>query len=383
MKTKYSNFAISLLFLFSGCEYYKVNLHDKEPTISLGLGFVLPDSEIGTNATPTVQISGIEAGDDLKLYSDSSCSILVASGISSSTTHNLITSTLPSGVTFLYGTARRGSFTTPCSSVADIKLRYVRNVCPSGYSYIPTLNHSDDFCVMAYEAKDDGSGHPESIEANTPWVNISLADAKSACTDLNALNGTTDRYDLISNEEWMVIARDIETVSENWRHSVPSLDHTVDTGCLKQGNVGDSDVCAYTNGSADFGSPSATREERAKLYLSNNQSVWDLSGNVWEWIDWSKAPGLQTSPNTCSAGWTSYDTFTCVDLIPSQYIPLRGFPMTSNLWGFGKIYGGSTGATLRSGAWNSMNKAGVFALAMDDPASMQDSMVGFRCVYRF
>ena len=142
--------------------------------------------------------------------------------------------------------------------------------CPDGYILVPSNSEvgvQNDFCVMKYEAKawndvnsddiiDYGevnangcnevdcttdnwglSNHiPVSMPENHPWRKIDQASAKSECTSLGA------NYDLISNPEWMTIARNVESVDTNWSGG------SVGSGCLFRGNNGLDDDCGY-NGS--------------------------------------------------------------------------------------------------------------------------------------
>lgn len=43
--------------------------------------------------------------------------------------------------------------------------------CPSGLIVVPgnSTFGTKAFCVMKYDAKNDGSGHPQSVAAGTPW----------------------------------------------------------------------------------------------------------------------------------------------------------------------------------------------------------------------
>jgi len=73
--------------------------------------------------------------------------------------------------------------------------------CPSGYIPVPgnAIFNQQSFCVMKYEAKNDGSNNAVSTAAGTIWVNISQADAitksAAACTGCH----------LITEAEWMIM----------------------------------------------------------------------------------------------------------------------------------------------------------------------------------
>ena len=239
----------------------------------------------------------------------------------------------------------------------------IQKSCEEGW--IPFGNR----CIMQYEAKKGTGNIATSVATGTPWVNIYQDVAKAECEKIGA--------HLITNAEWMAIARDIEAQDENW----------VGTGTargLKMGNVGSNtndSTAWYALGSADFEGNTKTGTNRgsdspAKLVLSNGQSIWDFSGNVWEWVDHTIAKDDVSS----TAGWTEFSsaTFNDTHLPKSQVIPLEAIPSTL---GGGKIYYGSADprAFLRGGAWHNGATAGVFALTLDYSPSYSNGDVGFRC----
>ncbi|MFO8054870.1 MAG: hypothetical protein R6U19_06900, partial [Bacteroidales bacterium] len=100
--------------------------------------------------------------------------------------------------------------------------------CPDGYISVPGSETygTSDFCVMKWEAKNVG-GNATSQAAETPWVSISQTEAIANCSALG------EGYHLITNEEWMTIARNVEQVEDNWNSSVVGI------GGLYRGNNGD------------------------------------------------------------------------------------------------------------------------------------------------
>ena len=265
--------------------------------------------------------------------------------------------------------------------------------CPSGYISVPSMaavNAPNNFCVMKYEAKNDGSGNAVSTETGAPWGSIDQTTAKTECTDLNALNGVTNKYDLISNPEWMAIARNVENVATNW------TDAAVGSGCLKRGNVGSTCACTggdsgYAHGSADSGT---SRNALASLTLDNGEVIWDLSGNVWEWTDWTLGGALSTNMSQANKPYDATDSapveawreFTAVDtfsaLAPAESI-LPDNPSFSAVEGMGRYYAGTSGgAARRGGRWSVGSLAGAFALALHSSSSLTYTYIGFRCVFR-
>ena len=85
--------------------------------------------------------------------------------------------------------------------------------CRDGFVGIPNDSDYDtgDFCVMKFEAKNDGSDNAVSVAAGDPWASINRADARAACeaSDLQ----------LLTNNHWQTIARNIESVKENWANN--------------------------------------------------------------------------------------------------------------------------------------------------------------------
>ncbi len=329
---------------------------------------------------PSIAVSGLESGDSIKAFSDNSCSLSIAVPVTASSASETITLNTDAaiGAQEIFIQVERGSKVTECGSISVF---YSRLTCPVGYAHVPS-DINNGFCIMQYEAKQGGDGYPVSTPETSPWVDISANDAYSACDSLNVKNGLSDQYALPSNEEWMALSKDIESIPTNWIHSTaPDQNNVVGSGCLKQGNVGDTgDGCAYGNGSSvDFGT---SRNDLAKHTLSNGEVVWDISGNVWEPVDFDKnTPGLQLAPTTCNGGaFEDIQSFVCADLPEIHWKPTHGLATT--YWGMGKIHGGATGLMLRSAAYYNYSYGGIYSLYMATGPTEIDPSTGFRCVYR-
>ncbi|MFP4402665.1 MAG: hypothetical protein ACLFPL_05565, partial [Candidatus Nanoarchaeia archaeon] len=258
-----------------------------------------------------------------------------------------------------------------------------------GNSYFGT----DNFCVMQFEAK-DVSGVATSQPSSTPWVSIDFPTARSACTDLNTEHSSLDgTFKMITNREWMTIARNAEQQSTNWDSS------TVGSGSMYRGHSDNnpsnalavSDIGDYYDGTGN----SAPSTERRVLELSNGEVIWDLGGNVWEWVDLLEN-GNTIDGNACSGSDGYYSYFgndgqsECSFVAPyskdsaanTRYEmgPLGDYNADE---GVGRIYSDSASgrALLRSGGWYNGDRAGPFNARLNSAPSVKSAISGFRCSY--
>lgn len=343
------------------------------PNSPSGLALREPSATPNLDDTPTIRVSGVENGQTIKLFTDSSCSNQVGSGTASGNTVDITTSSLGAGLHTLHAIATTsGNNASECSSAT---VSYTLETCPTGY--IAVLENTDlgvdAFCVMQYEAKNDGSGNAVSQAGGTPWVSINQAGAKTECTSLGA------NYDLISNPEWMALAHNAEAQDANWSNG------TVGDGCLFRGNNGTDDVCGYDGANPESGTG---RDTKAKHVLSNGDELWDLAGNAWEWVDWSLGGGLTMGPTSCTLNaWTEFPVVACDALAAADYMPDNPSGQIVSIYnsdfGLGTFIA-STGdaAVLRGGAWVHGTNAGAFTLNLHGDASFPSPYIGFRCVYR-
>jgi len=242
--------------------------------------------------------------------------------------------------------------------------------CPTGFILVPgnaVFGTTTDFCVMKYEAKNIG-GIATSQAAGAPWVSITQTSAIAECSAIGA--------HLCTVNEVQTINRNIEAQGANWANGV--IGSTVASGGgLKRGNVGILDSASYNGADPEYGTG---RDTKAELVLSNSETIWDWSGNVWEWMYGEGAGGtIGSDPAWYSTtGWIEWNN----TLLNS---PERGKLGPSNsVWdanyGIGSYYGGvGTNAFLRGGHWNDGASAGVFALILNYAPSPSYTSIGLRC----
>ncbi len=356
------------------------------PSAPSSLSLVTPGSSPGLDSTPTISVGGVVSGNTVRLFSDSACTTTeIGSAVSSDTSVNItVSSALSVSSHTIYANATNAIGTSPCSSSY---VSYEIPVCPPEFVLVPfnsSVGTTSNFCVMKYEAKDNG-GVAVSQAAGNPYVSLTIGASQTKCTDLNALNGVSGKFDLISNREWMTIARNAEGVGANWEAG------TSGSGAMFRGHSDNSPASALSaaadndpyngTGNTDSEAMGSGKEQKRTLTLSNGEVIWDLSGNVWEWVDWDLATaGPQEGPTTCAPGWTQFSLVSCGDLSSSQYMPF--IANLSSINGIGQFHGGSGGAARRGGCWDNGSNAGAFTLRLSDSAAGTTPGIGFRCVYR-
>ncbi len=189
----------------------------------------------------------------------------------------------------------------------------------------------------------------------SPIVHVTHTQAVSACTSIGA--------HLITNDEWMTIARNAEQVASNWSSG------SVGTGCLFRGNNGTADSCGYNGSDPEKG---INRNSKAKLTLSNGEEIWDIAGNVWEHArkDTSDTLVNDTPTDGGAVGWrwiehtaiTGYGDFSSNEIRPSD-------SSWNSTQGMGKVYtyngAYANRVLLRGGTWGTGSNAGAFTLLLD------------------
>jgi formylglycine-generating enzyme required for sulfatase activity len=267
----------------------------------------------------------------------------------------------------------------------------------------PTLGTSD-FCVMKYEAKattsslpnlfdsinmycgdgtdgggnnclTDGSVNVTSKAASKPLTQVYQTEARQLCANLGA------NYQLITDAQWVTIARNAENVSSNW------ADNTIGSqvasgGGLKRGNVGIDDSASY-NATSDPTDRSLDTNSKAMFTLQNGETIWDISGNVWEWTNDTFNTNAESALGQGTSNWYEWTAISGHDSLE---------PFSSSLdanYGVGRVHvdvddaypSGTVHGFLRGGDWDDGAIAGAFALYLHNGPSFSGTRFGFRCTY--
>ena len=275
--------------------------------------------------------------------------------------------------------------------------------CPIGYIPVPrniAVGVHYDFCVAKYEMKNVG-GIATSQADLTPWVSIAQTDSIARCHELNAIDDSHGTYAVISNPEWMAIARNVEQVPENWSNNSPG----VHPGVMARGHSDNNptsalvanadDALGYvgTNGNSAAQAANSGWEQRRTLELSNGEIIWDFAGNVWEWVDWQVTPAKKAYRSTDGLPTSNFLDFKFLDrligenaddqMLPSTFMPVfTSLTRSNGLGGYLAGNNSSGGAVLRGGGKNGIADAGTFALYLGVSVNNAGTNFGFRCVLR-
>jgi len=179
-----------------------------------------------------------------------------------------------------------------------------------------------------------------SVASGYPIANISQTNSIARCSAITVAGGAAH---LITNNEWMTVARNAEAQASNWslgavgsgylyaghNDNAPALAlaaSTTDTG---------NNRCAYTDAAGTTEAPSPCPSNTANntsgsggnqvrvLTLSNGSPIWDIAGNVWQWTN---------------------DTVLRKD----QPLAWNGTTNVENAWGWSDYASGSTATYLKN-----------------------------------
>lgn len=279
---------------------------------------------------------------------------------------------------------------------ANVSLSAAAFSCPTNYIPVPyntALDTTANFCVMKYEARCVGSACPAtsastnavatSQASDGPWVYMTHAEAMAACAAL----GTG--YGLITNAEWMTIAHNIEQVDVNWSTGVKG------TGTLAMGHTDNSSTTLASAADNDpyygTGNDSSNGWDQKRTFtLASGEVIWDLSGNAYEWVDWTVIQANKASTSTPTNAWREFTALT-TKISESDYMsPKTWRPFYSTLNSssrMGMYYSGTSGNVARRGGsyntnYTAAQNGGLYALTLNSTSTGAANLShGFRCTY--
>lgn len=234
---------------------------------------------------------------------------------------------------------------------------------------------------MKYEAKNNGSGVATSIYSGLPWTNIPRgAGPQSAGGAWNKCRSLGSNFDLISNDEWQTIARNIADVGINWSGAVAytgqiNVGHSDNVPPSEQA-AAITDATPCTNTGTGCVNSTWNRQWRTHT-LSNGAIIWDFGGNVSEWVSNDRYELVGT------AGRVHTLTGAAQTLFGNDTNCAAPINSTNQYCGFGNAdIGEWNGAYIRGSSFAdaSTGTAGIFATSLLPYTS--EAFIGFRCVYR-
>jgi len=305
--------------------------------------------------------------------------------------------------------------------------------CPTGFIAVPWNAEFMQpwFCVAKYEMSYESGTTPNSNRWATDWNTIKYSSTGvlvsqawlypiAEITQIQAI-AECKRIagHLITNNEWMTIARNIEYNWSNWNS------WQVGNGGLYKGIVAETNslsslwcFTADSNGShmrsyvstplsSDTTKWGANKwndcDSKRQHKLNNGEVIWDLAGNIMEHVNGRntiEGANYQTmNPNVCwltGEVWNQY-SYTHNDSTDTliQCVFTNGFsyanlwPKTLNLnahnW-IGRIFTYNNSTTsdrifLRGGNAVGNENSGLFSLSLNWDSYVYDRDVGFRCAY--
>ena len=299
--------------------------------------------------------------------------------------------------------------------------------CPSGFILVPgnPQYKTNDFCVMKYDAKCDSLEPPVgnkctnegTYKNNSPECYckkvVSTATgfpityiAETDNTPDNAKNYCQQNgWHLLTNNEWMTIAKNVEQVPANWCNQdgtycnntpgtigkILANGHNDNSAQALPASTDDQPCFGTTTDHSNIcGHPSS---QKRTLTLSNGQIIWDLAGNVWQWIDIQIARKDQPQSKTngiLDRGWIWSEFAPGGKKTVITTISPEGpsNPKWNSTNGIGRIYHFSGPLDdnhtlytyIRGGNWRHGYDSGAFTVHMSPVATKENiDDVGFRC----
>jgi hypothetical protein len=321
-------------------------------------------------------------------------------------------------------------FTNP-SFTSNTSSWTMEAIVPTGWVEVPgDANYSTtgNFLAMKYEAKCADVGDPStgltspanstfqtyndtttsctagnnrqvvSVPSGYPITRITQSDAATRCSTVS-VNGSAAH--LMTNNEWMTIARNLEVRDENWTTG------TVGSGMMFRGHSDNSIDAALVASSDDSqgylgtsDSSISNPEQKRTMVLSNGAVIWDMGGNAWERLADSAQrqyqpiawDGVTNYANVF--GWSEFSSGVTTRFIrtfkagPLEYDDVAPSDSSYNSnQGVGSVFhyslSGDSNTTvysyLRGGRWSSGINAGIFTLGLDIQPNTTSLNISFRC----
>jgi hypothetical protein len=376
------------------------------PNTPFSIDLIFPAYPRGLDKQPILRIHGTKATDTVEIHKNSSCTDLVTSHPTSSSLSTDIILPIQAIGTYKYY-AKVYNSANQYSNCTSVSGDYEVSACPHNYAEV-YVNSAPNFCVAKYEMKcSDINGAacitdtdlPAANALGKPWVNISQLEAKAACTRLGA------NYHLIKNTEWMSMAQELERSSNNWSagtvgisqslsrghsNNIPStlLDANEDDNFACHGNTeiqatdcATLSLCTLAPNTKPICNKDVWHINRRVHTLDNtDQTVWDVAGNAWEWIDTAVTTDRPMDDYT----WYSIQSVVATITFPSDTFQTEINSLTAQNNGVGVYYSvpnTQTTVARRGGNRDHGVGAGIYTLVFREDENDKSAEISFRCAY--
>lgn len=361
------------------CSTSGVSYSLNAPAAPTNVILISPADASANDSVVKVLVEGVQSGDTVQLYSNGSCSNLVDSKVATNTSTSFDLYVENYGTYSFYAKRTSSGVTSPCSSSYASYNAVPLDECPENYLLVnknEAVGQYSSFCVSKYEMKQDGNGNAISDYEGLPWTDVSQTNAINECKYIGI------NYRLISNFEWMAIARDIESVEYNFSAGNINRGHSdSEPNAPLRASVSDDDGCYENSNSC---SSTVWNSERRILKMSSGVYIWDFAGNVWEWLDWTVSNLKAIDGVHLNSEWMELNSIAeTASMEEESYRPINAILAANN--GIGAYYPGNegvNGVATRGGSWKSGVHSGIYSLMLDMTANSFNDETGFRCVYR-
>ncbi len=279
--------------------------------------------------------------------------------------------------------------------------------CPEWFIWVPWNPEFDTeewFCVAQYEMTYSDADVPNSTEAGTEWNTVAFVLWKQIVSQawkypiasinqseaIAACKGMWKWYHLITNNQWMTIARNIEANNQNWS-----------SGTIWAGNIYNGVSNDLINGcdsewwNLDPRS-SGTKTGPWNITCNNKRShklkqwgwvIWDFSWNIWEHVNKANTlEGTWYNVAQTSLAWssslTSWDSDGIYGDDMQRYGSATSWWMTQGLWSIYYAQWVLDNVFLRGGTAFDSSNTGIFTLFLSYTSTTEHRSVGFRCAFK-
>ena len=276
--------------------------------------------------------------------------------------------------------------------------------CPIGFVLVLENKEfsTNKFCLQAAEARVDQG--LDAVDYEELPTRVNALAAYEHCNNLNLDTSVEGyRFGLISNPEWMTIARSIEGTAGNWS-GIAGLPVEAGNGIIARGHADQTPSSPIGMKSLDSDPFSNTESpvthslqlQRTHL-LASGHTVWDFAGNLSEWVDWDHIDDELTAypreaNNYQAHNWTSYLNLPMGDGVGLSFRELGSVNsiLQNESYLLGHFFSTSSNLSkkilLRGGSYNDGFAAGIYAanLHYKKSAIVENDVGagGVRCVLR-